>query len=109
MNLAFLKGLTDGYLAAIPSSADRPDGPLGFAIQMPSEGAGQNLLGVLSKTGFTQLKLEHARIFIRKRWYVSGLSSPVQYHASDIHRWLDTMDNLARKHGGTLETWFPGA
>jgi hypothetical protein len=108
-NLTVLKDFTDRYLAALPPADVQPDRPLAFAMSVPSERVGQDVVAALSQTGFTRLELDRVRVLIRKRWQVSGLSLPVRCLAPDVNRWLDEMDALARAHGAVLETWFPTA
>jgi hypothetical protein len=47
------------------------------------------------------------RSFFRKRWQVSGLTTPVAYRTPDVHAWLDSLDALARAQRATVATWVP--
>ena len=107
MDLAFLKAQTEQYLALLPGSPGAVTRELLFIITVGSENQGKNLVARLERAGYSNLRLEQLRIFLRKKWRVSGLSHAVAYTAPDIHRWLDSIDGLAREHNGTLETWAP--
>jgi hypothetical protein len=107
MDLTYLKGLAEKYLALVPNNSPPATRGLLFMITVPSETIGSQLASELKRAGYTQLRLERIRIFIAKKWRLSGLSCPVKYTLADIHAWLDRIDALARGHGAQLETWAP--
>lgn len=107
MDLAFLKGLTERYLSLLPPSPTPIRRPLAFMVTVPSEDVGRDVEKALERMGCTKIDVYRFRVFLRKRWRVSALSTPVDYTVSEIHKWLDRMDVEARKHGATLETWVP--
>jgi hypothetical protein len=105
--LTFLKSQAEQYLTLVPESSAGITRGLVFMISVRSEDDGKRLVGRLERAGYSNLRLEQLRIFLRKKWRVSGLSHPVTYAVPDIHRWLDSVDELAREYDGTLETWAP--
>jgi hypothetical protein len=107
MDLTFLKRFTENYLPLVPNNSPPVTRGLLFMITVPSETIGSQLASELKRAGYTQLRLEKIRIFIAKKWRLSGLSCPVKYTPSDIHAWLDRIDASARSHGAELETWTP--
>ncbi|MFI5231611.1 MAG: hypothetical protein ACHQSE_03760 [Gemmatimonadales bacterium] len=107
VSLPTLKGLAQQYLAFLPHTADAVKRGLVFMATVPSEADGERLVGRLERMGYTELGLQRIRIMLRKRWRVVGLSCPVEYTVAEIHRWLDSIDGVAREYGATLETWVP--
>lgn len=107
MDLTFLKGLTERYLPLLPPSPTPIKRPLAFMVTVPSEDVGKDIQKVFERMGCTKIDMFRFRVFVRRRWRVSALSTPVDYTALAIHKWLDGMDVEARKYGATLETWAP--
>ena len=107
VDLPTLKGLTQQYLPLVSGGARGVRRGLLFMVTVPSEADGKRLAGRLEQMGCSQLQLQRTRIILRKHWRLSGLSCPVDYTASEIHRWLDSIDGVAREYGAALETWVP--
>lgn len=107
VDLAMLKGLTEEYLALLPEAAGTVERGLAFMVTVPSEADGGRLLGRLERMGYTELKLLQMRVMLRKSWRVVGLSCPVEYSVPEIHRWLDSIDGVAREFGASIESWVP--
>ncbi|MGH7654570.1 MAG: hypothetical protein ACREN6_07905 [Gemmatimonadaceae bacterium] len=107
VDLPTLKALTPHYLALLPRAAGVVKRGLIFMVTVPSEAVGERLAGRLERMGYHQLQLQRTRVMLHKYWRVAGLSGPVEYTVAEIHRWLDSIDSVAREYGAALETWVP--